>query len=60
MTNFQESMVNVTDLINGLMIVLSDKEKFIIGKRYSPNESQKMTLETLKKSFRYSGKNSSN
>jgi len=51
MTNFQESMVNVSDLINGLMIVLSDKEKFIIEKRYSLNESQKMTLENIGKKF---------
>lgn len=51
MTNFQESMVNISDLINGLMIVLSEKEKFIIEKRYSLNESQKMTLENIGKKF---------
>jgi len=51
MTNFQESILNVSDLINGLMIVLSDKEKFIIEKRYSLNSSEKMTLENIGKKF---------
>lgn len=45
--NYSESLTKVTELINGLMIVLSDKEKYIIEKRFSLNENEKMTLEKI-------------
>ncbi len=42
-----ETIEKVQDLINGLMIVLSDKEKFIIENRFSLNNKPKLTLENI-------------
>ena len=38
-----ETIEKVQDLINGLMIVLSEKEKFIIENRFSLNNKPKLT-----------------
>jgi hypothetical protein len=42
-----ETIEKVQDLINGLMIVLSEKEKFIIENRFSLNDKPKLTLENI-------------
>ena len=42
-----ETIEKVQDLINGLMIVLSEKEKFIIENRFSLNNKPKLTLENI-------------
>ena len=46
-----ETIEKVQDLINGLMIVLSDKEKFIIENRFSLNDKPKLTLENIGQHF---------
>ncbi len=46
-----ETIEKVQDLINGLMIVLSEKEKFIIENRFSLNDKQKLTLENIGQHF---------
>jgi len=49
--NYQETLVKVKDLINGLMIVLSDKEKYIIENRFSLVNDKKLTLEKIGQNF---------
>jgi hypothetical protein len=45
--SYLETLPKVQDLINSLLIVLSDKEKFIIENRFSLNEHPRMTLEKI-------------
>lgn len=45
--SYSDSLAKVSELINGLMIVLSEKEKYIIENRFSLNEHPRQTLEKI-------------
>lgn len=45
--SYSDSLEKVSELINGLMIVLSDKEKYIIENRFSLNDNPRQTLEKI-------------
>ncbi len=49
--NHQETLAKVQELISGLMIVLSDKEKYIIENRFSLTSENKITLEKIGQTF---------
>jgi hypothetical protein len=45
--SYSDSLEKVSELINGLMIVLSEKEKYIIENRFSLNDNPRQTLEKI-------------
>lgn len=45
--SYLETLPKVQELINSLLIVLSEKEKFIVENRFSLNESPRLTLEKI-------------
>lgn len=49
--NYLETLPKVQELINSLLIVLSEKEKFIIENRFSLNENPRLTLESIGKKY---------
>lgn len=49
--SYSETLPKVQELINSLLIVLSDKEKFIIENRFSLNDNPRLTLETIGKKY---------
>lgn len=44
---YHETLPKVQELINSLLIVLNEKEKFIIENRFSLNEHPRLTLESI-------------
>jgi hypothetical protein len=44
---YSDTLPKVQDLVNNLLIVLSEKEKYIIENRFSLNDNPKLTLETI-------------
>lgn len=48
---YSDTLPKVQDLINNLLIVLSEKEKYIIENRFSLNDNPKLTLETIGKKY---------
>jgi hypothetical protein len=49
--NYLETLPKVQELVNSLLIVLSEKEKFIIENRFSLNENPRLTLESIGKKY---------
>lgn len=49
--NVAQTVIELQDLVNNLLILLSDKEKTVIKKRFSLNGSNKHTLEDIGKEF---------
>jgi hypothetical protein len=49
--NYLETLPKVQELVNSLLIVLSEKEKFIIENRFSLNENPRLTLENIGKKY---------
>ena len=49
--NYLDTLPKVQELVNSLLIVLSDKEKFIIENRFSLNEHPRLTLESIGKKY---------
>lgn len=49
--NSQKSQLNLTSIIEDLFLVLTNKEKHVIIKRYSLNNQPKQTLEKIGKEF---------
>lgn len=45
--SYIDTLPKVQELVNNLLIVLSEKEKFIIENRFSLNDKPRMTLETI-------------
>lgn len=45
--SYTETLPKVRELINNLLIVLSDKERYIIESRFSLNDGPRMTLEKI-------------
>lgn len=45
--DIQKTIVNVADLVKNLLILLSDKEKFVIQKRFNLDHSRRFTLEEI-------------
>jgi hypothetical protein len=48
---YSDTLPKVQDLVNNLLIVLSEKEKYIIENRFSLNDNPKLTLETIGKKY---------
>ncbi len=49
--SYSETLPKVQELVNSLLIVLSEKEKFIIENRFSLNENPRLTLEMIGKKY---------
>lgn len=49
--NIAQTVIELQDLVNNLLILLSDKEKTVVKKRFSLNGSGKHTLEDIGKEF---------
>jgi len=49
--SYSDTLTKVQDLVNNLLIVLSDKEKYIIENRFSLNDNPRLTLETIGKKY---------
>ncbi len=49
---YNDNLPKVQELINNLLIVLSEKEKFIIENRFSLNDNPRLTLETIGKKLK--------
>lgn len=49
--NYHDTLPKVQELVNNLLIVLSEKEKFIIENRFSLNENPRLTLESIGKKY---------
>lgn len=45
--SYTDTLPKVQELVNNLLIVLSEKEKFIIENRFSLNDHPRLTLETI-------------
>jgi len=45
--SFTDTLPKVQELVNNLLIVLSEKEKFIIENRFSLNDNPRLTLESI-------------
>jgi len=47
----QKTIFQVSDLVNNLLILLSEKEKFVIQKRFNLDHTRRFTLEEIGKHF---------
>ncbi len=50
-TNVAQTLLELPDLVNNLLLLLSDKEKSVVSKRFSLNGMPKCTLEQVGKEF---------